>query len=203
MEFRAHWLLRVAGAQALQEAMDAPGWVEESLKEAPWVVVRRAHGRDGLIPVGVRGAPGRREQRYAAWIREDAVLECKTPQMLAKGLPRLAPIMEELGLATCWGPGGGVGFELASGLKATTATSDLDIVIEIAQMDRETARKLLARLPDEVDVVLETAAGGIVLADYANNSSYVVRTKEGPRLHGCISVSRAGPTRSGISGRAG
>lgn len=177
---------------------DAPEWVNESLKRAPWVVVRRAAMRDGMIPVGIRGEPGRREQRYAAWLSPAAVQECVTPQMLAKALPEIGKVMQEFGLEGCWGPGGSVGFELASGLQATTASSDLDLVVE-SQLSRAVAAALLASLPGKVDVMLEMAEGGVVLADYANNSTYVARTTEGPRLHGCISVPGAGPADSRVS----
>ena len=64
-ELKTHELLRVRDARDLVKGEALPAWVEESLGRVPWVVVRRALCRGGLIPVGVRG--GLREQRFAAW----------------------------------------------------------------------------------------------------------------------------------------
>src|SRR6202042_3964842 len=75
-----HSLLRL-GAEALEWESGAPPWAAESLRQAPWVVVRRPVPRNESLPVGVRGA--QRSQRAAAWVSVNAVRECITPQMLA------------------------------------------------------------------------------------------------------------------------
>src|SRR5438046_337887 len=54
-----------------------PAWVQKSLLETPFVVVRRATSADGMIPVGVRGSG--REQRFAAFISSDTVKRIITP----------------------------------------------------------------------------------------------------------------------------
>ena len=50
-----HDLIRLREPIALFVDASVPAWVEPALKRTPWVVVRRGHARDGMIPVGVRG----------------------------------------------------------------------------------------------------------------------------------------------------
>jgi phosphoribosyl-dephospho-CoA transferase len=215
-ELKTHTLLRIGGAAALATEADSdlPTWVGKSLQRAPWVVVRRAQMRDGLIPVGVRGES--RQERFASWICANAVLEYVTPQALAARRPwattlepsrcavvpalatldRADRIMSEHGLQGLWGPGGSVGFELASGVPAATASSDLDLVIyagrlepggPLGQSSMDIARSLvaaLATLPVRVDVLLELPDGALALAEYIRppGGSVMLRTTEGPRL---------------------
>ena len=173
-----HDLLRVA---AIEPSQSPPGWVGRSLARAPWVVVRRAPVRDGLIPVGVRGA--RRDQRFACHVRAAAVLERLSPsQLLARSgdLPGDAPICraltavehilhEHLGNVT-WGPGGSVGFQLATGVPTIHPDSDLDLVVHCPQPPSRTDARALQRrvrhtavpdrLPDD-HVTRRTAAGRV------------------------------------------
>jgi phosphoribosyl-dephospho-CoA transferase len=174
-----------------------------------------AHGQR-FAAVGVRGAV--REQRFAAWVAVEDVLECVTPQELVRRkawrsvvdrarvasipalavLDEVAGVLEAYGLGGVWGPGGSVGFELASGFVTATAASDLDLVIEIDRLEsfapgaRALAKALvqlaeaLGELPVRVDALLETPDGAVVLSEYAhacgNGGSFVLRTPEGPRL---------------------
>ena len=218
---KTHTLLRIPGPQALRNeaGSELPAWVDASLGDAPWVVVRRAPFSEGLIPVGIRGES--RQQRFAAWVSPDAVLEFVTPQTLAAGrcwattveparcaaVPALAAldaverIMDEQGLRGMWGPAGSVGFELASGRMAATASSDLDLVIEVSEPGAEDrsasagerldsiAGALWARLsalPVRVDVLLEMTDGAVALGEYVRSrdegGTFVLRTTQGPRL---------------------
>jgi phosphoribosyl-dephospho-CoA transferase len=178
-----------------------PSWVDESLRRAPWVVVRRAV-HDSLIPVGVRG--DLRAQRFAAWVSVADVLDDVTPQALAserawRKLPRCAQvpalaaldqvqcIMAAHGLGEAWGPAGSVGFELASGCEAAKLDSDLDLVINIAQsLPVSVTRSLqaaVAKLAVRADVLLETPHGAIALGEYARTPDcFMLRTPEGPKL---------------------
>src|SRR6185437_11324770 len=54
-EYPVHTLLRIDAAQIAHNTAPPP-WAIDSLRRTPWVVVRRVSPRDGLIPVGVRGA---------------------------------------------------------------------------------------------------------------------------------------------------
>ena len=96
--------------------------------QRPWVVVRRGRISDGLIPVGVRG--GQRHERCAGFTRSSEVLETRSPDQLRlmraedshRGLQafRTLSYLEShlVGLDMTWGPGGSVGYELASGIRS-------------------------------------------------------------------------------------
>ncbi len=183
--------------------------------------VRRGHVRQDLIPVGVRGVG--RAQRFAAFVAVADIAEQRSPESLAAwpsrlarprreaiaalaALTRVAPVLMRLDKR--WGPGGSVGFELASGVPTATATSDLDLVIrQPRRLDLCDARELLAALvaaaaPARIDVLLETALGGVALAELAAGPARVlVRTPLGPRLRadpGCHDdgVPLSGPGRA-------
>jgi phosphoribosyl-dephospho-CoA transferase len=73
-----------------------------------------------------------------------------------------------------WGPGGSVGFELATGHPVATPQSDLDIVIYAeTRMTPVEARVLwesAQELPAAVDIRVETPACGFSLTEYANRA---------------------------------
>jgi phosphoribosyl-dephospho-CoA transferase len=73
-----------------------------------------------------------------------------------------------------WGPGGSVGFELASGRHVATPESDLDIVIYAERrMTAEEAKSLCDRamnLPAVVDIRVETPVCGFSLKEFADRS---------------------------------
>jgi phosphoribosyl-dephospho-CoA transferase len=84
-----------------------------------------------------------------------------------------------------WGPGGSVGFELATGSHVVNSESDLDIVIHAeGKITREDARSLYARtinLPVALDIRVETRACGFSLTEYATAGSarILLRTPDG------------------------
>jgi len=197
-----HSLLRLSSANALEWETDSPAWAAESLRRAPFVVMRRPLPRTAGWPVGVRGAA--RPQRAAAWVSAGAVQECITPQMLAAqhawrqrrdvaitpavaALEEVAAIFDGHGMAGRWGPGGSVGFELASGVPTTTPNSDLDIVlgaaVSMARADAATLHAELSALTVRIDVLLETPNGAVALAEYATSvGAILLRSAQGPRL---------------------
>ena len=190
-----HALLRIADPRALNGTI--PAWAEAALARAPWVVVRRAGSRDGLLPVGVRGAT--RAERLPAWLDPRAVLESLTPPQLAAragwrsaahvpalaALEAVAVVMRAHQLL--WGPCGSVGFELGSGVATATGDSDLDLMIDApVPLPRALAGELhacLALLPVRCDVLLEGPQGAVALEEYAaGRTPCVLRTIEGRRL---------------------
>jgi len=197
-----HSLFRLSSADALEWETDSPAWAAESLRRAPFVVMRRLLPRTSGLPVGVRGAA--RLQRAAAWVSAGAVQECITPQMLAAehawrqhrdfdimpavaALEEVAAIFDGHGMAGRWGPGGSVGFELASGVPSTTPASDLDIVLvaaaSVARTDAAHLHAELSALPVRIDVLLETPNGAVALAEYAQSvGTILLRSPQGPRL---------------------
>jgi phosphoribosyl-dephospho-CoA transferase len=193
-----HDLLRLRSSVALSTEGLLPAWVEPALVRAPWVVVRRGIVRDGMIPVGVRGST--RSERFAAFLALSEVADRRSPEDLAvlpsrrrgevpalAALARVAPILE--GLGRRWGPGGSVGFEIATGVPTATATSDLDLILvqeqRLPPAEAIALRAVLseAAAPARVDLLLETPAGGVSLAELAARPAQVlVRTPRGPRL---------------------
>ena len=130
-----HDLIRLREPIALTAEGPAPSWVEAALRQAPWVVVRRGYVRDGMIPVGVRGMA--RHERFAGLVALAEITDCLSPEDLTVGdrdieqfrkdaipalaaLDRIAPLLVRRGYL--WGPGGSVGFEIASGIATATAS---------------------------------------------------------------------------------
>jgi phosphoribosyl-dephospho-CoA transferase len=87
-----------------------------------------------------------------------------------------------------WGPGGSIGFELATGRNVAKAGSDLDIVIRAAKpIAIEKARFLCAQatgLPAVVDIRVETPVCGFSLKEYdrEDRKEILLRTPNGPVL---------------------
>jgi phosphoribosyl-dephospho-CoA transferase len=216
---RIHDLLEIDAQRFLAANLLAPGWVAQSLRATPFVVVRRGLAPQGEIAVGVRGE--HRNQRWAGtcdagWIRRivtSAELTSRMSLVLSMSLASstgVAPLMsartsaleEPPALASVssqarsdiipalrsltllvhheswkslpyrWGPGGSVGFELATGRYSATPQSDLDLVIYADErLSAEEAKHLHATtqsLPSAVDVRVETPFCGFSLAEYAS-----------------------------------
>jgi phosphoribosyl-dephospho-CoA transferase len=197
-----HDLIRLREPIALTMDASTPAWVEPALKRAPWVVVRRGPVRDGMIPVGVRGLA--RQERFAAVLAIAEIAGRLSPEELTESrhvitrrrkdeapalaaLARVAPILASRGHR--WGPGGSVGFEIATGVATATWSSDLDLILrQDHRLGLDEAIDLRAALseaaaPARVDVLLETPRGGVSLADLAAMRARVlVRAPDGPRL---------------------
>jgi phosphoribosyl-dephospho-CoA transferase len=217
MSARIHDLLEIDAERFLQAHSSAPGWVAESLRRAPFVVVRRGPipAEEG-IAIGVRGA--QRNERWAGACRPDLVRSILTPPMLLSRLvtancsdpatrqdrasgsdPASRPDSASRPTASAtradsipavytvallakrwkdldspWGPGGSVGFELATGRHAASPQSDLDVVIYAeSRMTQHEARALCESaqgLPAAVDIRVETPLCGFSLTEYANRA---------------------------------
>ena len=174
------------------------GW-KSILLATPFVVVRRGPMTSQRIPIGVRG--GERNQRWAAFCHPTWVKSILTPpQLLTRNVPALradaTPALRALHLLKDrwmdldhpWGPGGSVGFELATGKHVVKPESDLDIVIYAeGKITREEARSLHARtmnLSVAVDIRVETLACGFSLIEYArvDSAGILLRTPYGLEL---------------------
>jgi phosphoribosyl-dephospho-CoA transferase len=190
---RIHDLLEIDANALISGSACAPEWVERALQESPFVVVRRGLATDQEIPIGVRGAV--RNQRWAALCHRMWVKSILTPpQLLTRTVPALrasaAPAFRALqilkdrwiDLDHPWGPGGSVGFELATGSYVVKPESDLDIVVyAVGKITREHARSLYARaikLPVAVDIRVETPSCGFSLTEYvtAGSTGILLRT---------------------------
>ena len=197
-----HDLIRLREPIALTADAPVPAWVEPALRRAPWVVVRRGHVRDGMIPVGVRGLA--RPQRFAAFLAVGEIADRLSPEDLTDSLcaierartdaapalaalARVAPLLARRGLR--WGPGGSVGFEIATGVLTATCSSDLDLILrQDRRLEPGEAIELRAALAEaaalaRIDVMLETPGGGVSLTELAAMPRQVlVRTPDGARL---------------------
>lgn len=197
---RVHDLLRLRDPDALRWDGAAPAWAPDALAAAPWVVVRRAAARGAWLAVGVRGSA--RAQRAAAWLDPAGVLSLREPPALRARAGLLAPARAQLPVFGAlrsleqawrehgpmhWGPGGSVGFELASGVATAGPLSDLDVVVRCEHAPstacaRAWLRALPRHAPARIDVLLEWPAGGAALAEFAAGGPYLLRTRLGARL---------------------
>jgi phosphoribosyl-dephospho-CoA transferase len=200
MPARIHDLLEIDAERFLQAYSSAPAWVAESLRQTPFVVVRRGPVSAQEISIGVRGV--HRNERWAGSCHPSLVKKVLTPQVLLARAPALAATpaapsaLRTLSLLTQrwkalgspWGPGGSVGFELATGRHIVTPQSDLDVVIHAHErMTINEARQLrdsTRGLPAPVDIRVETPICGFSLVEYASRAPapILLRTASGAVL---------------------
>ena len=180
------------GMTPAQLPADAPAWVRAAISAGHPVVVRRAVVDSGYVAVGVRGRL--REQRFAAVMPLVAVQRRVVPQDLRSAVsPRDLPALRALDqlrpvlAQQDWGVTGSAGFELASGIEALHAKSDLDLMLRTPEpLERNAARDLLALLDSAectVDLQLQTPFGAVALREWAGESRRVLlKTTHGAHL---------------------
>lgn len=198
VEYRPHDLLWVS-ADSLRLADAWLEWADaEWMRSAP-LVVRRETTVDGQVPVGLRGLA--RSQRSKGYVSRVAVQRCVTPEMLVAGLQTrgassnafavlsalqdIAPALDATGLA--WGPTGGVGFFLASGLSVLRPDSDLDLVVRAPQPLNSAQAMALAELQRHpacrIDIQIDTGHGAFALVEWTRDGGRVMlKTNDGPLL---------------------
>jgi len=196
---RTHDLLEVEPERFLSPHACVPEWAAERLRRVPFLVVRRGFPTEHNIPVGVRGPE--RNQRWAAFCEPRIVKSITTPTQLLKrtvaafradSVPAFGSLSllkaRWTGLDRPWGPGGSVGFELATGSHVAKAESDLDIVIyadkPITTDEAKSLCALASGLPTAVDIRVETQTCGFSLNEYASQGSspILLRTPYGVEL---------------------
>jgi phosphoribosyl-dephospho-CoA transferase len=199
MNPRVHYLLEIDVPAFLEASPSAPEWVAESLAAAPFVVVRRGFPTQHLLPVGVRGEE--RNQRWAGMCALSWIRSALSPaDLISRARFRIEaiPALRSLSLLASheawngfpqeWGPGGSVGFELATGRDTATPQSDLDMVIYADErFSAAEAKRLHAAtqfLPSTVDVRVETPVCGFALTEYATQTPapILLRTASGVML---------------------
>jgi len=196
---KPHDLLKIKTSD-FQENTDLPPWADASLKQAPYVVVRRCIHPQGLIGVGIRGV--QRGERFALFLPESAVLNVIKPFYLKEeknwknhnktdnflpinSLKLITPVLNSIGLD--WGPTGSSGFQLATGIISLNTNSDLDILIKVDEpLHQKFATELLTSLehisPSRIDIQLDTPSGGVALKEYITSDTVMVKTENGPLL---------------------
>jgi phosphoribosyl-dephospho-CoA transferase len=195
-----HDLLWVSSSAAIDIDGPRPPWAGgQWLLGAP-LVVRRENMNDTRLPVGLRGAV--RSERCKAYVERGAVTRCVKPEMLASALAvplpgplpefaaltalaALAPALDATALA--WGPTGGVGFFLASGLPVLRRDSDLDLLVRAPRRPGEQSLAALVALQAyadcRVDIQIDTGHGAFALAEWTRTRGRVLlKTGAGPIL---------------------
>jgi phosphoribosyl-dephospho-CoA transferase len=202
MRHRPHDLLFLGRPRAFDCGGAWPTWLDAAWLEAAPVVVRRAAPPSGQAPVGVRGL--QRNQRCAGQVPVPEVARCVTPEMLARRvlhdrpapglgavplpcvatLLGLAPRLQALALD--WGPVGGAGFWLASGLPVLRPASDLDLLVRapapLAPATVAALQALQQHAACRIDIQVDTGSGGFALMEYARGGAVMFKTDHGPRL---------------------
>lgn len=173
-----------------------PEWAVLSLKIAPFVVVRRASAPIGQVAVGIRGK--KRNERFAAFLPDNRVIRQIKPEHLTnrykwenKQSPAFLALTVSADLLNkyrfTWGPGGSVGFELASSIQTVTLDSDLDIIIRAPEpLPMNVCVQIINELKKSsvrIDVQVETPAGAFSLIEYVRDNGHVLlKTIYGPKL---------------------
>ena len=190
-----HDLILLRTVSAVISTQGDPACPNLNPNHRTWVVVRRGFISDGLIPVGVRGS--QRHERCAGYTRFSEVVEIRRPDQLR--LPLAEDSRRELqafqslsylenhlvGLDMSWGPGGSVGYELASGVPAVRVDSDLDlIIVSHRKLDIAAAQDLwrvVSSAPGKVDTLVETPFSGFSLEEFVTTSprEILLRTSDG------------------------
>ena len=196
---RAHDLLWVSEMPTATDGTPLPDWAITACRHGAPVVVRRApRGSDGAVPVGLRGSA--RHERCAATVVANAIMRVLSPEALSttsasiahdapfaalRTLRALAPKLNALGWA--WGPTGGAGFALASGLPVLHADSDLDLVLRMSTApsaaQRDQLVHVLAETECRVDLQIDTGRGGFAWRDWLTSPRQtLLKTDHGPHL---------------------
>jgi phosphoribosyl-dephospho-CoA transferase len=177
---QVHDLVCFHGSALVADAEPLPFWLQDTLHHWLWGTVRNGTVAEGFLAVGIRGSS--RHHRWPAIIRQTDMLDWKRPQDIrvihADVARRMVPAMQSLNavellwqhLPHCWGPFGSTAFELATGVYVLTETSDLDLIVRIAEpIDRSEAQQLwhsVQGLSARTDVRIETPRCGFSLNEY-------------------------------------
>jgi phosphoribosyl-dephospho-CoA transferase len=192
---QVHDLILLRAESAVLSTQGDPACPCLNPNQRPWVVVRRGRISDGLIPVGLRGT--QRHERCAGFTRLSEVLETRRPDQLrllrAENSRRALQAFRTLsyleshlvGLDMNWGPGGSVGYELASGIQAVRADSDLDFVLfaprKLEIIEAQDLWRMISSAPGKVDALVETPCCGFSLKEFVTTSprKILLRTSDG------------------------
>ena len=196
---RAHDLLWVSETPVATDGAPLPDWAIAACRQGAPVVVRRApRGTDGSVPVGLRGVA--RHERCAATAAANSISRVVSPEALAAqaasiahdapfaALRTLRALARELNaLGWAWGPTGGAGFALASGLPVLHADSDLDLVVRMphapSAAQRDQLLHVLAETECRVDLQIDTGRGGFAWRDWLTSPRQtLLKTDHGPHL---------------------
>ncbi|MDO4535806.1 MAG: malonate decarboxylase holo-ACP synthase [Clostridium perfringens] len=200
IELKPHDIIKVKDINKIIENIKDSKWIEEALRKAPFVVVRRGEFINGDIPIGIRGAT--RDERYGTYLKKENILEAISPEKIAQkrlwldnnhikmskifnALEIVNDVLKDSDLK--WGPTGSTAFELVSNIETINENSDLDILIKTPNfLAVESAKEInekLQKVPCKMDVQLEVPKGIIALVEYARGDNPILlRTNKGYSL---------------------
>jgi phosphoribosyl-dephospho-CoA transferase len=196
---RVHDLMRLSQSACATIANEAPPWVARAVECAPFAVVRRERFEPGTLGAGIRGRE--REERYAALVHLRDVESVFTPESLtALPAPRAHAVFDAMHTFSriaarfgfAWGPTGAAGFELATGVPALNAQSDLDIIVRAQPGDERLRRFAESMRASDVRIDVELAFGdgyGVALEEALRGEMMLFKTPDGPRLTSAETVS--------------
>lgn len=200
IELKPHDIIKIKNIPKIVENIKDCQWIDEALKKAPFVVVRRGEFINGNIPIGIRGDS--RDKRYGTYLKQENILEVISPEKIAQkklwlnndhikmskifnALQIVDSVLKDKGLE--WGPTGSTAFELVSNVITINENSDLDILIKTPNfLAVESAKEInekLQKVPCKIDIQLEVPKGIISLVEYARGDNPILlRTNEGYSL---------------------
>lgn len=190
MELTVHDLVYLKSMDQIEYFSNYPDWMKEDEMAQGIAVVRRMKVEDGKVAIGFRG--DNRSKRFAAIttisnikrvIRPFDLLTGPFPATHIQSLTYIEKVLDGFK----WGVGGSVGFSMATGLNVCHENSDIDIVLYCEKLQKlDQLKPILSQLQKSehrVDVQVEIlGVGAVVLADYLEHSSFIVRTGTGPIL---------------------
>lgn len=190
MELTVHDLVYLKSMDQIDYFCDYPVWMDEDEMAQGIAVVRRMKVEAGKVAIGFRG--DNRSKRFAAIttisnikrvIRPFDVLINPYPATHVQSLTYTEKILDGFK----WGIGGSIGFSMGTGINVCHENSDIDIILYCEKLQElDQLKPILSELqksPQRVDVQVEIlGVGAVVLADYLNHSSFIVRTSTGPIL---------------------
>lgn len=190
MDLTVHDLVYLKSMDQIEYFSDYPDWMNEDVMAQGIAVVRRMKVEDGKVAIGFRG--DNRSKRFAAIttlsnikrvIRPFDVLANSYPATHFQSLTYIEKALDDFK----WGIGGSVGFSMATEINVCHENSDIDIILYCEKLQElDQLKPILSQLQKSahrVDVQVEILGiGAVVLADYLENSSFIVRTSTGPIL---------------------
>lgn len=185
---------RDVGTIAFHEGV--PDWVKARPTSQHYAVVRRMKTTTQTVAIGLRGKG--RSERIAGFINKAEIEEIITPRSLVSGMAhyrdsRFRAVLSEVDTIVSpfgyeWGPTGSIGFELATGIPVTTATSDLDMTVYVPSgPDYQVLVQLYEQLEQcslRIDTQIEFGQmGAALLTDIVKfKSGFLLRTSSGPLI---------------------
>lgn len=190
MELAVHDLVYLKSMDQIEFFGDFPDWMNEDEMARGIAVVRRMKVADGKVAIGFRG--DNRSKRFAAItaisnikrvIRPFDVLTKPFPATHAQSLTYIEEVLDSFK----WGIGGSVGFSMATGIRVCHENSDIDIILYCEKLkELNQFAPILSQLQQcrhRIDVQVEVlGTGAVVLEDYLEHPSFILRTATGPIL---------------------